>query len=158
MNAKYEFRLATLGDAVVIAELVCALTQEITSATGADLVDQLPQTSELCKRLMGQGEYAAFLAIAEQEVVAIATFTETYALYAGGKMGVIQECYVRPEHRGEKIGARLLAHVKQYGKHQSWACIELCTPPLPAYSRTLNFYQQNGLVPVGGRKMREMLT
>ncbi|WP_158970407.1 GNAT family N-acetyltransferase [Paraglaciecola sp. L3A3] len=157
MSRQYDFRLATLDDAAVIAELVCALTQEITAATGAELVEQVKQTSELCEKLMAQGEYAAFLALAGQEVVAIATFTETYALYAGGKMGVIQECYVRPEYRGTKIGAQLLTKVKLYGKQQAWACIELCTPPLPAFSRTVEFYQQNGLVPVGGRKMREML-
>jgi hypothetical protein len=31
------------------------------------------------------------------------------------------------------------------------------TPPLPEFERTLNFYQDNGLVPVGGRKMRQNL-
>ena len=35
--------------------------------------------------------------------------------------------------------------------------IELCTPPLPEFEASLRFYQKNGLAPVGGRKMREML-
>jgi GNAT superfamily N-acetyltransferase len=83
--------------------------------------------------------------------------TETYALYIGGKIGVIQEFYVSPEHRAAGVGSMLIEQVKAYGKQNDWSCIELCTPPLPAFEQTLNFYQQNGLIPVGGRKMRQIL-
>lgn len=52
----------------------------------------------------------------------------------------------------------LIQQVQDYGKKHNWSCIELCTPPLPEFEQTLNFYQKNGLTPVGGRKMRQTLT
>lgn len=75
----------------------------------------------------------------------------------GGKIGLIQEFYISPEYRAAGVGSMLIEQVKKYGKQHDWSCIELCTPPLPAFERTLNFYQQKGLIPVGGRKMRQTL-
>jgi len=72
-------------------------------------------------------------------------------------MGVIQEFYVIPEYRSAGIGAQLIEEVRNYGLAQHWACIELCTPPLPAFDKALSFYQKNGLAPVGGRKMRQAI-
>jgi len=97
------------------------------------------------------------LNLRENIPVAVATITETYALYAGGKIGVIQEFYVIPEFRSYGVGAMLIEQVKLYGQERQWSCIELCTPPLPEFERTLSFYLHNGLVPVGGRKMRQNL-
>jgi len=77
--------------------------------------------------------------------------------YTGGKIGVIQEFYVSPKHRASGVGSMLIEQVQNYGKQQRWSCIELCTPPLPEFERTLSFYQQNGLIPVSGRKMRQSL-
>lgn len=158
MIPSIQFRHAVPEDAQVISTLVCALTQEITQATGAELVDDLASTTETCYQLMSEGHYAALLAVLNEQVVGVATFTQTYALYAGGKMGVVQEFYVAPEYRSLNVGSLLLTELKTYGKSQGWACIELCTPPLPQFERTLSFYQHNGLLPVGGRKMRENLT
>lgn len=157
MTSHIEFRAATAEDAGKISTLICALTREITQATGAELIDDVQQVTTTCKELMNAGHYAGLLAKVEQEVVAVVTYTETYALYAGGKMGLIQEFYVCPEFRSKNIGADLITKLKALGKQKEWACIELCTPPLPEFERTLAFYQKNGLSPVGGRKMREML-
>lgn len=55
------------------------------------------------------------------------------------------------------VGSMLIEQVKDYGNNSNWSCIELCTPPLPEFVRTLNFYQKNGLIPVAGRKMRQTL-
>ncbi|WP_445368773.1 GNAT family N-acetyltransferase [Methylomonas sp. BW4-1] len=89
--------------------------------------------------------------------MAVSTITETYALYAGGKIGVIQEFYVIPEFRCSGVGALLIEQIRSYGQRRGWSCLELCTPPLPEFERTLSFYQHNGLMPVGGRKMRQNL-
>jgi hypothetical protein len=87
----------------------------------------------------------------------VATFTETYALYCGGKIGLIQEFYVSATQRSLGVGDRLLNQVKEHGIQHRWSYIELCTPPLPEFDKTLSFYQLNGLKPVGGRKMRVSL-
>ncbi|MGJ8680337.1 N-acetyltransferase family protein [Paraglaciecola sp.] len=158
MIGNIRFRQANDKDADAISALVCKLTQEITQKTGARLESNLVTTTALCRQLIRDDKYAALLAIVDDQIIALATYVLTHALYAGGKMGVIQEFYVCPEFRRQNIGSLLLAELKAYGKSESWKCIELCTPPLPEFDSALTFYQRNGLVPVGGRKMRENLS
>ena len=110
-----------------------------------------------CEELMSQGLYAAILGWSGDRPIAVATLTETYALYAGGKVGIVQEFFVARELRSSAVGASLLSAVRDYGRAREWSCIELCTPPLPEFERTIQFYMANGLNPVGGRKTRQML-
>jgi GNAT superfamily N-acetyltransferase len=152
------FREATLNDCEMIGTLVVELTNEICELTNAQYFDiDLNSTVERCHKLIRDGHYAAIIGLYENVPVAVVTMAETYALYAGGKIGVIQEFYVSPEYRALGVGAMLIEQVKEYGKQHKWSCIELCTPPLPEFERTLSFYQKNGLMPVGGRKMRQSL-
>lgn len=155
---KIEFILASPDSAKIIGSLVIQLTQEICERTNAHHFDiDFEGTVQRCEELLTAGHYAAIIGWSENIPVAVSTITETYALYAGGKIGVIQEFYVIPEFRSSGVGAMLIEQVKNYGQTHDWSCIELCTPPLPEFERTLSFYQNNGLVPVGGRKMRQNL-
>lgn len=155
---KLEFIQATPDKAEIIGSLVVQLTQEICERTNAQHFNiDLKGTVQRCEELLSAGHYAAIIGWSDVTPVAVSTITETYALYAGGKIGVIQEFYVIPEFRCSGVGAMLLEQVKNYGQKQGWSCIELCSPPLPEFERTLSFYQNNGLVPVGGRKMRQNL-
>ncbi len=152
------FREATINDSEIIGSLVVELTTEICELTDAQHFDiDLKGTIERCHDLIRDGHYSAIIGTSENIPIAVVTMTETYALYAGGKIGVIQEFYVSPECRASGVGSMLIEQVQDYGMQQNWSCIELCTPPLPEFERTLNFYQKNGLVPVGGRKMRQAL-
>ncbi|GLS91466.1 acetyltransferase [Psychromonas marina] len=150
------FREATIDDAELIATFVVDLTTEISELTVATHFEiDLHSTIKRCQALISEGQYAAIIARQNQTPIAIVTMTETVALYAGGKVGVIQEFYVTPDYRDSGVGSRLIEQVKTYANQHHWSCIELCTPPLPEFERTLNFYQKNGLNPVGGRKMRQ---
>ncbi len=152
------FRDATVKDAELIGSFVVELTTEICKLTNAQHFDiDLNGTIQRCYELIRDGYYFAIIGIYDNKPVAVVTMTETYALYAGGKIGVIQEFYVAPELRASGVGSMLIEQVQDYGKKHNWSCIELCTPPLPEFERTLNFYQINGLSPVGGRKMRQAL-
>jgi len=152
------FRKATLKDSELIASFVVKLTNEISQLTNAKHFDiDLDSTSERCRELIRDGHYAAIIGEYENLPIAVVTMTETYALYAGGKIGVIQEFYIAPKYRASGVGSMLIEHVKEYALQHHWSSIELCTPPLPEFERTLNFYQKNGLIPVGGRKMRQNL-
>ena len=152
------FQLATSNDSETVSSLVVELTTEICELTKTQHFDiDLNGTIQRCRELITDGHYSAIIGLCENEPVAVVTMTETYALYAGGKIGVIQEFYVSPKYRASGVGSMLIEQVKRYGKNQHWSCIELCTPPLPEFERTLNFYQKNGLIPVGGRKMRQAL-
>jgi GNAT superfamily N-acetyltransferase len=153
------FREATLKDSDLIGSLVVELTTEISVVTKARHFDiNLNGTIQRCHELIRDGHYSAIIGMNDNKPMAVVTMTETYALYAGGKIGVIQEFYVTPEFRASGVGSMLIEQVQVYGKNHNWSCIELCTPPLPEFERTLNFYQKNGLIPVGGRKMRQALT
>ena len=155
---KLEFTQATPDKAKIIGSLVVQLTQEICERTNAQHFDiDLESTVQRCEELLSAGHYAAIIGWADKIPVAVSTIAETYALYAGGKIGVIQEFYVIPEFRSSGVGAMLIEQVRNYGQKRGWSCIELCTPPLPEFERALSFYQNNGLVPVGGRKMRQNL-
>ena len=150
-----EFRGATPNDSEYIGSLVVKLTNEICVLTKAQHFDiDLNSTIQRCRELIIGGHYAGIIGFYKDIPIAAVTFTETYALYAGGKIGVIQEFYVSEEHRSTGVGSMLIEQVTKYGAQNDWSCIELCTPPLPEFERTLNFYQTNGLKPVGGRKMR----
>jgi len=152
------FREGTVKDIETIGALVVALTNEISELTNAKHFDiDLEGTIKRCQELISDGHYMAIIGEYENKGIAVVTLTETYALYAGGKIGVIQEFYVSPEYRASGVGSMLIKQVQTYGQRQNWSCIELCTPPLPEFEQTLNFYQKNGLMPVGGRKMRQAL-
>ena len=152
------FRVATIQDSEIIGSLVVELTTEICELTKAQHFDiDLKSTIQRCHELIRDGHYSAIIGMYENKPISVVTMTETYALYAGGKIGVIQEFYVYPEFRASGVGSMLIEQVQDYGKKHNWSCIELCTPPLPEFERALNFYQKNGLIPVGGRKMRQAL-
>ena len=152
------FREATLIDSELIGSLVVELTTEICALTKSQHFDiDLNGTIQRCHELIRDGHYSAIIGMYENKPIAVVTMTETYALYAGGKIGVIQEFYVSPEFRASGVGSMLIEQVQDYGKKHDWSCIELCTPPLPEFERTLNFYKKSGLIPVGGRKMRQTL-
>ena len=153
---KLEFIQATPGHAEIIGALVVQLTQEICERTHAQHFDiDLEGTVRRCEELLSAGHYAAVIGYSDNIPIAVSTIAETYALYAGGKIGVIQEFYVIPEFRCSGVGSLLIGQVKNYGRQRGWSCMELCTPPLPEFERTLGFYRHNGLIPVGGRKMRQ---
>jgi GNAT superfamily N-acetyltransferase len=80
-----------------------------------------------------------------------------FALYAEGAFGIITELYVRPAHRGQGVGSALLAAARDHGRQQGWNLLEVTTPPLPAFSRTLGFYEREGFAVSGGRKLRFLL-
>jgi GNAT superfamily N-acetyltransferase len=153
------FRKATVNDSEMVASLVVELTTEICHLTHTTHFDiNQHDTTKRCESLIKNGHYRVIIASQNNTPIAMVTLTETYALYAGGKIGVIQEFYVVPEFRDSGVGSQLIEQVKSHAKHHNWSCIELCTPPLPEFERTLNFYQKNGLNPVGGRKMRQVLS
>ncbi|MDB4837167.1 GNAT family N-acetyltransferase [Marinomonas sp.] len=156
-----KFRKAVPEDAAIIGEMIVALTTEICVITNAQHFDIcLSETIDNCRELLLKRHYEAILGFDENyenRPIGVVTMAETYALYAGGKVGVIQEFYTLPEHRSSGIGSLLVEQVKLHGQQSSWACIELCTPPLPEFERSLQFYERNGLKPVGGRKMRQSL-
>lgn len=97
---KVNFRVATIKDSKTIGSLVVELTTEICELTKAPHFNiDLNGTIQRCSELIADGHYSAIIGVYENNPIAVVTMIETYALYAGGKIGVIQEFYVSPEFR-----------------------------------------------------------
>ncbi|MEB3322500.1 MAG: GNAT family N-acetyltransferase [Synechococcaceae cyanobacterium] len=89
--------------------------------------------------------------------IALLAMCEGFALYAEGAFGIITELYVRPPHRGRGLGRALVAAARVHGRRLGWSRLEVTTPPLPAFARTLGFYEREGFSISGGRKLRVLL-
>lgn len=150
--------LATPADAESVTLLVIALLEEIMAATGAAHFSlDFAATVARCRDYLESGAYAVLLAREQDDPVGFVALTETRSLYAGGTFGIIPEFYVRPEFRSRGLGAQLLAAAREHGKARGWVRLEVTTPPLPQFERTLHFYQGNGFTIAGGRKLKSEL-
>jgi len=150
--------LATPDEAPRIAEMAIALTEEIMERTGVRHFNvNLPATTALCRRLMTSGSYIALIAAEDDEPLGYAGLCESHALYTEGPFGIIQEFYVVPAARSAGVGGALLQAARAHARSKQWKRLELCTPPLPDFQRTLAFYERNGFEVTGGRKMKALL-
>ena len=153
-----DIRAAVPGDAAVITDMALSLTGGIIERTGMKHFDlDRAGTAALCARLIESGDYLALLAVRGGRVIGYAGISESCALYAGGVFGTLQEFYVVPDYREAGVGGALLAAVREHARTGGWVRIELCTPPLPEFARTLTFYERHGFEVTGGRKMRAIL-
>lgn len=150
---------AGVDDAPAIAAMVGELLNEIMSATGMRAFNfNVEETTARLKGFVERGRY--FVLIARDTGGAEAGFValyECYALYAEGAFGTIPELYVRPGYRSQGIGRLLVEGAKAHGAEQGWTRIEVTTPQLPQFDRTLAFYEREGFAVSGGRKLRALL-
>ena len=113
-------------------------------------------TAKRIKEFISHGKYWVFIAKDRKsgENIGFVSLYESYALYSEGTYGTMPELYVRPQWRSKNIGNELLNTVGQFAKRKSWHRIEVTTPPLPEFERTLEFYQSNGFEITGGKKLK----
>lgn len=155
-------RRAEASDAPLITALTGELLEEIQQGIGEPVFSFEPAAShrQLERALQRQRCIVLLCAGKELDPQAAAdaagflSLCEGFALYAGGDFGIITELYVRPRWRGRGIGRELLAAARQHGRRQGWIRLEVTTPPLPAFARTLAFYERDGFAVSGGRKLR----
>lgn len=145
----------------LIAEMVKELLCEIMNVTGKPYFNVEDATlKKRARALLANESNAVFLAanVSEHAGLGFVALFEGYALYAEGVFGVISELYVRPAYRSQGIGAMLLEHATEFGKARGWNRLEVTTPPLPFFSRTVSFYESHGFQASGGKKMNRLLT
>lgn len=149
----------TVDDAVELAAMVGELLTEIMNAIGEAAFNfDFVETEDRLRTFLRQGRYVVFIARnADRAPIGFLTLYESYGLYAEGVFGTIPECYVRPDFRALGIGHRLLERAGAFGKTQGWRRLEVTTPPLPQFERTLAFYQREGFAISGGRKLKRLL-
>ena len=150
---------ASIADAPIIAVMVGELLQEIMDAIGVKAFNfSLEETTTRTQEYLAREKYYVFLARTRGETAAgfIALY-ESYALYAEGAFGTIPELYVRPAYRSSGVGKQLMDRAKAFGTSRNWKRLEVTTPPLPQFERSLQFYEREGFSISGGRKLRAVL-
>ncbi|WP_345990141.1 GNAT family N-acetyltransferase [Sulfurimonas sp. HSL1-2] len=148
---------ATSEDARSISVLTGELLHEIMERIDVKAFRfNREETEERAGELLSRGVYYVFLAKepGTGEKVGFLSLYESYALYAEGAYGTIPELYVRPPYRSEGIGRQLLQRARDFAVAKGWKRLEVTTPPLPQFDRTLVFYERNAFEISGGRKLK----
>jgi GNAT superfamily N-acetyltransferase len=116
----------------------------------------LAQTERRAKDLISKEKYWVFVAreVETNTNVGFVSMYESYALYSEGAYGTIPELFVRPKWRSEMVGKALLQKAVDFAASRDWKRLEVTTPPLPEFDRTLEFYKSNGFEVSGGRKLK----
>ncbi len=139
--------------------MVGELLTEIMSAIGLQAFSfDLAETISRLTDFINHEKYFVFVAHANGgNPAGFIALYESYALYAEGAFGTISEFFVRSEYRGNELGFRLVSQIKSFGVSRGWKRLEVTTPPLPQFARTLAFYEREGFSITGGRKLKASL-
>jgi len=148
-------KIAQKDDAKEIALLTEKLLMEIMETVGDYFFSfDLEEAILILESYISENIYVIFLALYEGKIIGFISLGESHAIYAGGVFGTILEFYVEPSYRSLYIGRMLLEEVKKFSDLKGYKRLEVTTPPLPAYERSLSFYKANGFCVTGGRKMK----
>jgi GNAT superfamily N-acetyltransferase len=136
----------------MVEDLLAELEKEPEEFKGID-------RAKIHKDLAGAGNrYTAFLAVEDGgRAVGVMTVMESFAIYAGGNYGVIDEMYVAPGYRSRGTGKLLINAAKEMGRRKGWRRIDVTAPPENRWERTRKFYEQQGFV-FTGPKLRHRLS
>lgn len=131
----------------LLAEIMAAIDVQ---AFNFDLAETISRLTEF----LNHENYFVFVARSNDgNPAGFIALYESYALYAAGAFGTIPELYVHPTYRTNELGLRLVSQAKSFGALRGWTRLEVTTPPLPQFDRTLAFYEREGFSISGGRKL-----
>jgi GNAT superfamily N-acetyltransferase len=138
-------RIADEADTHIVSKLLGDLFEEVGhSPTASEIADIFLQidSADFPSTLLALDD--------DQDVVGVLTIVETLALYAGGRIGVVNELYVVPAYRSEGVGKMLLDEAKALAEERGWVRLEVTTPG-EDYPKTLRFYEREGFMAIGPR-------
>lgn len=155
-----QIKKSTLNDYENVEYLFKRLINEIiVKTTGDQSLFSLTDTKKAIKQGLEQGIFSVFMAITDGgQTVGFISMCESFSLYADGRFGIIQELYVLEDYRSMNVGGKLLKFAVDYGQEKDWKRLEVCTPPIPEFERTLEFYKKNGFSITGGKKLKILIT
>lgn len=156
MNPDIALQRAGAADAAEVAAMAGELLNEIMDAIGVRAFDfDLGETTARLRDFFDREKYFVFVAFDDNERASgFVSLCESHALYAGGTFGTIPEFYVRPAFRSNGVGRGLLDAARAFAAARGWTRLEVTTPPLPEFDRTLAFYEREGFAITGGRKVK----
>lgn len=135
--------------------MVGELLEEIMAVIGSRAFDfELDATITRLTDFVSKEIYVGHVAYINDAAIGFVTAYQSQSLYANGAYGTIPELYVRPPYRSQKVGEQLLLAIAETGREKGWTLLEVTTPPVPEFDRTLAFYEKSGFRITGGRKLR----
>ncbi len=151
--------LANIKEANEISKLVGSLLEEIMNAVGEKSFnfDIAETTQRLINAIENENYFVLVAKDNSEAIVGCLTMYKSFALYAEGEFGTIAEFFVSDKNRSKGVGHLLCEEAKKFGKEKGWKRLEVTTPPIEEFSRTLEFYQKEGFAIAGGRKMKILL-
>ena len=154
MNSVINIKRATADDAQEVAVMVGELLTEIMDTISVPAFNfDLDETTARLKDFLNRDKYFVFVARNSNErAVGFVALYESYALYAEGCFGTMPELYVRPEYRSKHVGCGLVSQARSFASR--WKRLEVTTPPLPQFDKTLAFYEREGFAIAGGHKLK----
>ena len=150
-------RMETVGmeSATPVFELVLTLLREL-----GEEADDLGHFDEARVRAAWQkasDRVHILLARTEgNQIVGIATTTESFAIYANGLYGIINEMYVSPDYRSRGVGKDLIDGIKRLARTRGWSRIDVVCPESDRWVRTRRFYEREGFT-FAGPKLKFMV-
>ena len=103
----------------------------------------------LIKEILESGKTLILQALTDtSEPCGMITLTESQAIYAGGKYGVIDEIYVSKKYRSLNIGKKLIKKAREIALEKNWKQLNV-TAPAGNNERALKFYESNGFTFTG---------
>ena len=151
--------IANIKEASEISKLVGSLLEEIMNAVGEKSFNfDIAETTKRLIEAIENKNYFVLVAKDDSEtIVGCLTMYKSFALYAEGEFGTIAELFVSDNNRSKGVGHLLCEEAKKFGVKKGWKRLEVTTPPVEEFSRTLEFYQKEGFSIAGGRKMKLLL-
>jgi len=142
-------------------DIVLALVQELLAELGTEgeefaHIDREKLLTD-AERNLDSGRFLALLAKEESgTAVGVLTLSRSFALYAGGEYGTIDEMYVRPAYRCRGIGGSLVDAAVAEARARRWFRLDVTGPENESAERAVEFYKHRGFE-FTGPKLRRLL-
>ncbi|KAB7729309.1 GNAT family N-acetyltransferase [Rudanella paleaurantiibacter] len=126
-------RPATLDDCPVVYRFLCDLEETTLDPVAFGAVFARNTTSP-----------SVWYRVAEvgAEVIGFVSCHAQWLLHHTGRVGEIQELYVQPDYRNQRIGHQLVAEVVQIARQEGFINLEVTTNA--RRTDTIRFYEQTG--------------
>ena len=130
-----------------IWEGIAALYQELFDADA--MPDAVARAQIEAQWQSYADQHWAFGAFDSEQLIGFFTLAQSFALFANGPYGIINELWVHADHRSAGLGRRLLHAIEAFARQKGWARVDVSTPVEPRWDRSYQFYRNNGYWPTG---------
>lgn len=145
MASPIQIRSAVLQDADTLYRYICELEETQLDATAFRAVFQ---------RNLSDPRVFYFVAESEGMVVGFVSCHVQYLLHHAGKVGEIQELFVHPDYRNQRIGHQLVEALDQLARQKRLINLEVTANQ--KRTQTHRFYQQLAFRPSHFKFVKEL--